>query len=207
MALAAGYLNTRNVAQWVKDGRVYHGFGGVLTTPETQPATDLVYQQPTFFLRVPAGVVVVPIMSQVAFEATTAVLQVLVASCRNDIGVATSVALTPINQNSNFATVASKVSAYATNTGATGTDPLGRADLYREYHQADRDAITTTSPVYPITYSPLNGVGTPAAIGMENNINCYLFYAVAGTAGASTCFHIHSWAEFTYEEFYAVEEE
>ena len=197
-------LNTNQIAQWTKEGRVYHGFGGSLTSPETQAAADLVRQTPTFFIRVPAGVVIVPIMSQVAFEATTAILQVLVSSCNNDIGVATSVALTPINENTRYATTSSKVLAYATNTGATGTAPTGVADLYREYHQADRDAITTTSPVYPITYAPFDGIGTPAVIGSENNYHGYLFYAVAGTASASTCFHIHTWAEFTYAEFYAV---
>ena len=195
-------LHTNQLIQWGKEGRIYHAFGGVLSTPETQAAADLDRQKPSFFVRVPAGVVIVPIMSQVAFEATTAVLQVLVSTCNNDIGVATSVAVAPVNQNARYATVASKVLAYATNTGATGTAPTGVADLYREYHQADRDAITG-APTPPLTYSPFMGLGGPAVIGSENNIHGYLFYAVAGTASASTCFHIHTWAEFTYAEFYA----
>src|SRR3990172_6159143 len=95
-------LKTSQIAQWNKEGRIYHGFGGVLETPETQPATALVRQTPTFFIRVPAGVVIVPLFSQVAFEATTAILQVLVSACNNDIGVATSVALTPINHNTRY---------------------------------------------------------------------------------------------------------
>lgn len=195
-------LHTRNILQWEKEGRIYHARGGELTTPETQPATDLTRQQPTFFIRVPAGVVIVPLMSQMAFEATTAILQVLVSTCNNDIGVATSVAVSPVNQNVRYATVSSKVLAYATNTGATGTAPTGVADLFRVYQQVDHDAITG-APTPPITYNPLQGLGTFAVIGSENTINGYLFYAVAGTAGASTGFHIHSWAEFTYEEFYA----
>ena len=196
-------LKTSQIAQWNQEGRIYHGFGGVLETPETQPAAALVRQTPSFFIRVPAGVVIIPLFSQVAFEATTAILQVLVSTCNNDIGVSTSVALTPVNHNTKFAAVSSKVLAYATNTGATGTAPAGVADLYREYHQADRDAITTTSPTPPISYNPLAGRGSWAVIGSEDNIHGYLFYAVAGVAGASTCFHLHSWAEFTYAEFYA----
>lgn len=196
-------LNLKQINQWNKEGRIYHGFGGVLDTEETQPAAALVRQTPSFFIRVPANVVIIPLFSQVAFQATTAILQVLVSTCNNDIGVATSVALTPICQNTRYAAVRSKVNAYATNTGATGTAPTGVADLYREYHQADRDAITTTSPTPPISYNPLAGRGSWAIIGSENNVHGYLFYAVAGTAGASTCFHIHSWAEFTYAEFYA----
>lgn len=196
-------LHTNQIAQWNKEGRIYHSFGGVLDTPETQAAAALVRQTPSFFIRVPAGVVIVPLFSQVAFEATTAILQVLVSACNNDIGTATSVLAAPVNQNTRYAAIASKVLAYATNTGATGTAPTGVVDLYREYHQADRDAITTGSPLPPINYDPAHGKGSFAVIGSENNIHGYLYYAVAGTAGASTCFHIHSWAEFTYEEFYA----
>jgi hypothetical protein len=95
------------------------------------------------------------------------------------------------------------VLAYATNTGNTGTAPTGVADLYREYHQADRDAITTTAPMLDMIYDPAKGRGSWAIIGDENNVNGYLFYWLAGTAGASTGFHLHSWAEFTYTEFYA----
>lgn len=198
-------LHVKNILQWEKEGRVYHGFGGVLTTPETQPAADIVRQTPSFFIRVPAGVVIVPLMSLVAMEATTAILQMLVSACNNDIGTATSVALTPVNHNTRYATVSSKVLAYATNTGATGTAPTGVVDLYREYHQADRDAITTTAPAGPpLLYDPLQGHGGWGVIGSENNIHCYLVYALAGTAGASTGFHLHTWAEFTYAEFYAV---
>lgn len=196
-------LSTEQIYQWNKEGRVYHGFGGTLTTPETGAAADLVRQTPNFFIRVPAGVVIVPLFSQYVPEATTAVLQMLVSACNNDIGTTTSVALTPVNHNTRYASVSSKVLAYATNTGATGTAPTGVVDYYREYHQADRDAITTTSPVYPMTYNPLRGLGSWAVIGSENNIHCYLFYALAGTTGTNTGFHLHSWAEFTYTEFYA----
>lgn len=194
-------LNPEQLLQWVKDGRVWQGFGGVLTTPESGWATDLVRQTPIFYIRVPAGRVIVPILSEIAPEATgAAVAQVLVSACNNDIGTSNAVALTPVNVNTRYATVASSVTAYATVTGATGTAPTGVSDLHREYHQADRDAITG-APTPPIIYSPFKGIGQMAVIGTNSNINSFMVYFANGTS--STGFHIHTWAEFSYEEFYA----
>ena len=191
----------KNLLQWTKEGRVYHGFGGALTTPEANWATDLVRQTPIFYIRVPAGVVIVPIMSLVAPEATgAAVLQVLVSTANNDIGTSNAVALTPVNVNTRYATVSSKVTAYATVTGSTGTAPTGVADHYRVYQQVDNDAITG-APTPPIIYDPFNGRGTPCVIGANSAVHSYMFYFANGTS--STGFHIHTWVEFTYEEFYA----
>ena len=193
-------IMTPEILQWVKEGRVYHGFGGVLTTPESGWATDLVRQTPIFYLRVPAGVVAVPILSQIAPEATgAAVQQVLVSTANNDIGTSNAVALTPVNVNTRFATVGSQVAAYATVTGATGTAPTGVADLFRHYQQVDHDAITG-APTPPITYSPFHGQGSYAVIGSSSAINSFMVYYANGTS--STGFHIHFWAEFTYDEFY-----
>lgn len=194
-------LDPGNIIQWTKEGRVYHAFTGTLTTPETWAATDLVRQTPVFYIRVPAGVVIVPIMSLFAPEATgAAVLQILVSSANNDPGVGNSVAVVPINQNTRYALVGSKVLAYGTNTGATGTAPTGVADLFRHYQQGDNDAITG-APTPPVVYRPLAGIGTPAVIGASSGFTSYLTYAANGTS--STGFTIHTWAEFTYEEFYA----
>lgn len=194
-------LDPAQVIQWTKEGRVYHAFTGTLTTPEAAGATTLVRQTPIFFIRVPAGVVIVPIMSEFVPEATGgAVMEVLVSSCNNDIGTSNSTAVLPVCQNTRYATVQSKVLAYGTNTNATGTAPTGVADLYRAYNQADWDAITG-APTPPILYAPFSGRGAPAVIGSSSNVNCYLTYAVVGTS--STWFTLHSWAEFTYDEFYA----
>lgn len=194
-------LDPGNVLQWTKEGRVYHAYTGTLTTPEAAGATTLVRQTPGFFIRVPAGVVIVPIMSLFAPEATgAAVMEVLVSSANNDCGTGNSVAVTPINQNTKLALVQSKVLAYGTNSGVTGTAPTGVADLFRHYQQVDNDAITG-SPTPPIIYRPLQGIGTAAVIGQSSGISSYLTYFVNGTS--STWFTIHTWAEFTYDEFYA----
>jgi hypothetical protein len=191
------------VSQWVKEGRVFQGIEGSLTTPATFAPADLVRQTPEFMVRVPAGIVIIPLMSMVVFEATSAILQVLVSCCNNDPGVANMTAVTPVNVNTRFSTVGSACTAYATNAGATGTAPTGVADLYREYHQADRDAITTTSPtVGPIVYNPRAGLGQECVIGNNSTVQAYLVYALAGVASASTGFTIHTWAEFTYAEYY-----
>ena len=191
------------VAQWVKEGRVYQAGEGTLTTPATFAPADLVRQSPAFMIRVPAGIVIIPLMSMAVFEATTAVLQVLVSCCNNDPAVANMTAVTPVNVNTRFSDVNSSCTAYATNAGNTGTAPTGVADLYREYHQADHDAITTTSPSnQPMIYSPRLGFGQECVIGNNSTVQAYLFYMVAGTASASTGFSIHTWAEFTYADYY-----
>ena len=194
-------LDPGNVIQWAKEGRLYHGFTGTLTTPEAQPAVALDRQKPVFFLRVPPGVVVVPIMSLFAPEATgAAVMEVVVSTANNDPGSSSSVLCVAVCQNTRYATVPSKVLAYGTNTGSTGTAPTGVADLFRHYQQVDNDAITG-APTPPIIYRPLQGIGTPAVIGSSSNFNAYMTYYANGTS--STLFTIHTWAEFTYDEFYA----
>ena len=191
----------KNQAQWVKDGRVWQGFGGALTTPESGWATDLVRQTPIFYIRVPAGTVIIPLYSNVSPEATgAAVLQIIVSACNNDIGTSNAVALTPVNVNTRYATGNSRVTAYATVTGATGTAATGVSDLWRVYQQVDNDAITGAQTP-PWEYNPMAGKGQLAVIGMNSTINCYMFYFANGTS--STGFHVHTWAEFTYEEFYA----
>ncbi len=188
--------------QWIKEGRVFQSFEGVLTTEATFAPTNLVRQSPAFMIRVPASIVIIPIMSLCVFEATTAVLQILVSCCNNDPGVSNMTANTPVNVNTRYSGTSSQVLTYATNAGNTGTAPAGVADLYREYHQADLDAITTTAPTPAYIYNPSGGKGQECVIGDNSNVNAFLYYMVAGTAGASTGFSIHTWAEFTYAEYY-----
>ena len=195
-------LDPANVLQWIKENRVYHGFTGTLDTPEALTATSLVRHSPTFYIRVPAGVVIVPITSIMIPEATgAAVCQILVSACNNDIGTSAHTALTPVNVNTRYATVGSKVLAYGTEAGNTGTAPTGVTDLWRHYGQADFDAITG-APTPPFIYAPFAGHGSPCVVGSSSNINCFMVYCAVGTSG--TWYTIHSWAEFTYDEFYAV---
>ena len=188
--------------QWIKEGRVFHGFEGVLTTPGTIAATDLVRQQPQLMIRVPATVVIVPLSVIWVPEATTAISQMLVSCCNNDPGVANMTAVTPVNVNTRFAANSSAVTCYGTSAGNTGTAPAGVADLYREYHQADRDAITG-SPTPSLIYNPSAGKGQECAIGNDVGVNALLIYGVSGTTGTNTGFFIATWAEFTFDEWYS----
>lgn len=188
-------------AQWIKEGRVFSAIEGVLTTPVAGAAADLVRQTPNFLVRVPASIVIVPLTVIWVPEATTAVAQMLISSCNNDPGVANMVAVTPVNVNTRFAATNSQVLAYGTNTGATGTAPTGVADLYREYHQADRDAITG-APTPPLIYSPKSGNGQECVIGDNISVQALLVYGLTGTTGTNTNFFIVTWAEFTYDEYY-----
>jgi hypothetical protein len=194
-------LDPGNVIQWAKEGRIYSGFTGTLTTPEAAGATTLVRQTPIFYIRVPAGTVIVPLQSIFCIEAAGgAALEVLVSTANNDPGTSNSVAVTAVNVNSRYALVGSRVTAYGTNSGNTGTAPTGVADLYRFYNQADFDAITG-APTPPIIYNPFNGAGSPAVIGSTSAVTAYMTYAACATSG--TWFTLHHWAEFKYDEFYA----
>ncbi len=190
------------VSQWVKEGRVFMCIEGALTTPVTNAATDLVRQSPNIMIRVPATVVIVPLFVSWTPEATTAVAQMLVSCCNNDPGTTNVTQFTPVNANTRFALNTSKVTAWITPTTTTGTAPTGVADLYREYHQADRDAITG-APTPPLIYNPRMGHGQECAIGNNIAINAFLCYGVSGTTGTNTGFMIATWAEFTYDEYYA----
>ena len=187
------------VRQWIKEGRVYQSGDGTLTTPATFTAVDLVRQTPNFMIRVPAGMVIVPLFGLIAYEATgAAVLQVLISACNNDPGTSNMSAATPVNANTRFGGLSS-VNAYNAGTGATGTAPTGVSDLFRHYQQVDNDAITG-APTPPIIYNPRKGLGQECIIGSEGAINAFLAYYVNGTS--STGFSIFTWAEFTYAEFY-----
>lgn len=193
------------VRQWIKEGRVFSAIDGALTTPATFTAVDLVRQTPNMMIRVPAGIVIVPLMVSVTPEATgAAVFQMLISSCNNDPGTSNIVAATVgggtvTNVNTRFAGVSPQAIPYITGTGATGTAPTGVADLFREYQQVDNDAITG-APTPPRIYCPRAGKGQEAAIGALGAVNAFLAYYVNGTS--STGFGIMTWAEFTYDEYY-----
>src|SRR3990167_185803 len=107
--------------QWVKEGRVYTLEHGDLTTPAAFE-TDLVRQTFDWGVRVPAGVVIVPLRIAVVTEATGAeVFQCLIYSCNNDPGTTGKTAKDPVNANSRYSTVRSKVFGYITSTDNSGT--------------------------------------------------------------------------------------
>jgi hypothetical protein len=188
------------VRQWVKEGRVFQAGTGVLTTPEAENATTLVRQQPNFMVRVPAGIVIIPLLGIITPEATgAAVLEVLISACNNDPGVANMTATTPVNVNTRYSLIGSSVLAYKTNAGATGTAPTGVVDLFRAYNQADWDAITG-APTPPIVYNPRYGLGQECVIGNGTSVNAFMAHFNVGTS--ATFFSIFTWAEFTYAEYY-----
>ena len=188
------------VRQWIKEGRVFQAGSGVLTTPETATAVDLVRQTPNFMIRVPAGRVIIPLFGMMTPEATgAAVLQVLISACNNDPGTDNSVATTPVNVNTRFSGAGSSVKAFKTITGATGTAPTGVVDLFRHYQQVDNDAITA-APTPPIIYNPRHGLGQECVIGNDSSFNAFLTYFI--NASSSTWFSIWTWAEFSYAEYY-----
>ena len=189
------------VSQWVKEGRVFEAGAGVLTTPEAQGVETITRQEPQLMIRVPASIVVVPLMVIWTPEATTAVLEMLVSCCNNDPGVSNRTATTPVNVNTRYAVNNSAVNVYITDTDASGTAPTGVADLYREYHQADRDAITG-APTPPLIYNPRTGHGQECVIGNNSTTQAFLVHAVDGAVTTNTGFIIATWAEFTYDEYY-----
>ncbi len=188
------------VRQWVKEGRVFQSGVGVLTTPEAENATALTRQAPNFMVRVPAGVVMIPLFGEITPEATGAdILEVLISCCNNDPGSSNMAAVTPVNVNTRFALTGSKVLAYKTNSGNTGTVPTGVADLFRYHQKKDYDLITG-APTPPIIYSPRHGLGQECVIGDDSNVQAVMTHYNNGTS--ATFFSIFTWAEFTYAEYY-----
>ncbi|KKN62511.1 hypothetical protein LCGC14_0511270 [marine sediment metagenome] len=188
------------VRQWIKEGRVFQGGTGVLSTPEAENATALTRQQPNFMVRVPASMVIIPVFGLIAPEATgAAVYEVLISCCNNDPGTANRTAIEPVNVNTRYSLASSRVLAYKTDAGASGTAPTGVADLLRLYNQADFDAITG-APTPPTIYSPRHGLGQECVIGNGSSVNAFMAHFNVGTS--ATFFSIFTWAEFTYAEYY-----
>ena len=196
----ASYITSSEILQWVKEGRVFNGIDGVLTTPATFTNTALVRQQPDLMVRVPAGVVIIPIFAQIVYEATGGtLLEALVSVCDNDPGTSNVSAVTPTNVNTRFAGNASRCTVYKAATGATGTAPTNVSDLFRAAHAVDFDAGASNLQEQ-IVYSPFAGRGMMAIVGSASTLHAFLVYAACGTS--STGFVLASWAEFTYAEFY-----
>ena len=193
-------LNPENELQWVKENRVYSALHGALTTPEAFE-TDLVVTTPDMIVRVPPGVVIVPLRVTIETEATgAAVFQVLIRSCDNDPGTANRTEFTPVSLNSRYAAVRGKCNAWYLSSGAC-TTPTNTADLHRVYVQPDIDAITGSATFEQVIYAPLQGRGIPAVIGSNGSYNALLVYVGNGTS--ATGYIRTYWAEFTYDEFYA----
>ncbi len=195
-------LTSARILQWGKEGRIYHATHGALTTPAAFE-TDLVRQTPDLMVRVPAGVVIVPIFTSVNAEATdTAVQQVLISVCNNDPGTTGKTQFTPVNLNSRYVSQGSAVTAWITSTDNSGTAPTGVSDVYRAYVQPRIDNVGTGSaPFEQALYAPLSGMGAPCVVGSKDVLNAFLVYV--GMAGTATGYILSAWAEFTYDEFYA----
>jgi len=194
-------LSPDNELQWVKEGRVFTLEHGALTTPAAFE-TDLVRQTFDWGVRVPAGVVIVPVRVAVVTEATGAeVFQCLIYACNNDPGTTGKVAKDPVNANSRFATVRSKVTGHITSSAGSGTAPTGVIDVHRVYVQARIDAINEGATFEQVVYAPLQGKGLPCVVGDNSTITAFLALVANGTS--STGYVLGSWAEFTYDEFYA----
>lgn len=190
-------VTSPDIFQWLKEGRIFTGQAGALSTAETITATAIIRQQPDLMLRVPAGTVIIPIMVQIAVATSVGLVQAAVSSCNNDPGTSNVTAITPVNLNSRYATKVSAVTAYKTATGATGTAPTNVADIYR-WASVDPDSVASNGN--PFTYAPFAGLGSPCVVGDGSAMNAFMVYIGAGTSG--TAWIVGVWAEFTYAEYY-----
>ena len=190
-----------NELQWVKEGRVFQARHGELTTPQAFEI-DIVRITADLLVRTPPGVVIVPLRTTVVTEATGGeVFQCVISASDNDIGTANVTAFTPVNQNTRFAAVNSKVTSHFLAGGNNTTAPTNVTDLLRVYVQADIDLINEFAPFEQVVYDPLRGRGIPAVIGSNANVHSFLVYV--GNGSSSTGYILTSWAEWSYDEFYA----
>lgn len=194
-------LDPANELQWVKEGRVFQARHGELTTPQAFE-TDIVRLTADLVVRTPPGTVIVPLRVTVVTEATgAAIFQCVISASDNDIGTANVSSFTPVNQNSRFAAQGARVTSHFLAAGNNTTAPTNVTDLLRVYIQVDIDSITASATFEQVVYDPLRGRGIPTVVGSNANVNSFLVYVGNGTS--STGYIIASWAEFTYDEFYA----
>lgn len=194
-------LDPANELQWVKEGRVFQARHGELTTPQAFE-TDIVRQTPDLMVRTPPGTVIVPLRVVVVTEATGGVIfQCVISTCDNDPGTASRSSFAPVNQNSRFAASGSKVTSFFLSAGSSGTAPTNVVDLLRVYIAVDIDVINEDPTFEQVVYDPARGRGVPCVVGSNANVNAFLVYPGQGSGGDG--YIIASWAEFTYDEFYA----
>jgi hypothetical protein len=186
-------ITTPDVLQWVLEGRVFTANVGVLTAPATFAETTINYLRPALALRVPAGTTIVPIMVQIVWEATGAVLmECSIRTLSDDIGHGTSTAIVSVNNNTAFTSTASAViadSLYSGNAAGAGITANSN-EVFRFGNATDLDA-SEVGDFSQALWLPLTGKGVPCIVKGNGTL---AIQCANGTS--SSGFLVATWAEF-----------
>ena len=179
-----------DVLQWVLEGRVFTANVGTLTAPATLAETTITSLQPALAVRVPASITVIPIYTQIIWEATgAAVMEALIRMTNKDFGAGTSTAVTPVNLNSAYASTQSTCTVGSLYSGNGSVDVS--VEIKRFIAHSDMDGTTVIGVEEGAIYDPFNGKGP---ICVLKGPATYLVHAANATS--STGFVIAHWAEF-----------
>jgi hypothetical protein len=186
-------VTTPDILQWVLEGRVYTANIGTLTGPASFAETTINYLRPACALRVPSGITIIPLMVQVCWEATGAVLmEGSIRTLSDDIGAGTSTAITPLNNNTAFTSTASGIivdSLYSGNAAGAGITANSN-EVFRFGNATDLDA-TAVGDMAQMLWTPLGRKGVPCVVKGTGTL---AIQCANGTS--STGFMVVSWAEF-----------
>jgi len=152
-----------SILQWKLEGKVFYAQQGDAGTKLDFAETAYDEDQPQFAIRVPEGLVCIPLSFSLTFETIAGTgNHVIWSTTTNDIGVGTSTALTPVNyrRDNLFAPACKAGSLYSGNaTAATGLIEIKRWHL--PYAEADDESgwgnnflFTINDPAMPILIGP-----------------------------------------------------
>ncbi len=180
----------------VMAGVVFSAGAGSVSTPIAGHAA-IDADQPELAAYFATGVAVIPLSGRMAMEtgaATLATGGMLIAHSNINVGIGTSTAVTPVNQNQLFS-VATRGAAAAAYTG-NGTDPLTAGnftDLARASSVIDADAAT--SGIIPPTLKWTCMDDLVPILGLACSFLAY------GEAAGNTLFATLVWAELDESQF------
>jgi hypothetical protein len=186
-------VTTPDVLQWVLEGRVYTANIGTLTGTVSFAETTINYLRPACALRVPTGITIIPLMVQVLFQATGgALMEGAIRTLTDDIGAGTSTAITPINNNTAFTSMASGIIVDSIYSGdAAGAGIVANSnEVFRFGNATDLDA-TPVGDLAQMVWNPLGKKGVPCVVKGTGSLAINV-----ANATSSTGFMVVTWAEF-----------
>jgi hypothetical protein len=184
-----------SILQWKMEGRVFYAQQGDAGTKLNFAEAAYDEDQPQFALRVPQGVVCIPVaMNIVVEDLVSTENHIIWSTTTNDIGVTSTKAtiLTPVNyrRDSLRSPMCAADSLYTQNaTAATGL-----IETHRWYHPFASAAVTDTKAISDHMWT-IEDPDMPILVGPATlQMHCY--GATVGPQG----FGQYSWIEFTTEE-------
>lgn len=186
-------LITRDsILQWKLEGRVFYVQQGNAGTKLDFAETAYDEDQPQFALRVPEGIVCIPMSLSLTIEDIEGTANHIIwSTTTNDIGAGTSTTLTPVNYRRDNAYAAGcKTNSLYTNNATAAT---GLVEVKHWYHPFASAAVTDGTDLHHHVWT-INDPDMPILIGPAT----LQLHAYAATA--PDCFGEYTWVEMPAAE-------